>query len=274
MPIIKNWFIKERDGYLVVSGNVFEHPTLSTDGIIIRTSIILSAEITDYGLEIMTYKNKYFLPRDCVSRKYDVNYLERFANVYFGNEAGDFMLTFRGWLEESRLKAEHDADILENGMLYLEMSPTIYNNNFVRGLYRNEENEIIEEYTIEHPSLEQDSVILGVSGVRWFPGNNAVTFYKDIFSHKASTDKILGYIRNVGNRPLEVTFSWGKSIKIQPGELYRVCRDCEVSITEAIRKLYKFNFGKLLNEEEAAEQCGISKKNYTPNLNTGSRRII
>lgn len=264
MPIIKNWFIKERDGYLVISGNVFEHPTLSIDGIIIKTSIILSAEITDYGLEIMTYKNKYFLPKDCVSMKYDETYLERFADVYFGYKAGAFMSAFNDWLEESRLKAEQDADILENGMLYLEMSPTIYNKNFVRGLYRNEESEIIEDYMIEYPSLEQDSVILGVSGVRWFPGNNAVTFYKDAFSHKASPDRILGYIRNVGSRPLEVTFSWGNSIIIQPGELYRVCRDCEVSITESIRKLYRFNFGKLLNEEEAAEQCGISKKELYP----------
>lgn len=71
-----------------------------------------------------------------------------------------------------------------------------------------------------HAGDFQDSVILCKSGVRWFPGSRGITFYDRLYIEEPPKDKV-GCIKNVGVKPMKITFVTDKEIILQPGELYK-----------------------------------------------------
>lgn len=218
---LKNWIIQTSyDGdnrIYYLKGNVYGHkkPTCP-DGTYIHTSTIVSAEDKGETLEVKTRNSLYAVRKDEMDTAVSIDLVRDFCGKFLGGNfdlAGKAEAAYNEFLKNGRL--------IVPGMLYLQLAAG-RQNCFAGALYRDADGTVREDQVTTHVGTLEDSAIMANTGVRWFAGRNSVEFYQMLYDSAAHRKPLLGFIRNVGVSPITVTFSFGGTAEIKPGELYEV----------------------------------------------------
>ena len=218
---LKNWTIKTEQGrenvIYYLKGNVYGHtkPTCP-DGTYIHTSSIISAEDRGNMLAVNTKHSLYIVRKNDMDTTIYVDLVKEFCEKFLG---GSYDLAEKAQFAHSEFLK--NGELIKPGMLYLQLA-TGRENFFAGALYRDADGTVKDDYAAVHVGTFDDSVIMMNTGVRWFLTRNGVEFYQTLYSAVAHHEPVLGFIRNVGVTPLSVTFSFGGTATIMPGELYEV----------------------------------------------------
>ena len=238
-PVLKNWHIIETENYertvYHAYGTVFGHTSpRCADGTPIHTTSIKNIVLSDNDtLEIHTRNTVYHVKlkeygtladidneRSGLSRDKTSAALERFniPEEIYARMAEYFKVRLN----------QHCADIvsyksrLETGEIYLALSAnTSYYFDF--GMIKQpDETVFLHKYV--HSGMFQDSVLLmkkyDIAATSYFPYKaNNLAFYKSLYiSDETNKGTRVGYLRNTGDMPLNIRFTWGKCVVLMPDE--------------------------------------------------------
>ena len=127
-------------------------------------------------------------------------------------------------IQAKQQRSREKADALGSEMFWLELSADC-EYFFDQAYFKSASGELRRVGRKVYVRTLQDSVILEECNLRYFSyknKGNSLKFYHslyEMFSEKAETPKLLlGYIYNSGSMPIKVSFTWGKTIEIKPGE--------------------------------------------------------
>lgn len=220
MAELKNWRIHYNWGEFIAYGIVYGMASYKwSEGAGVHTSPISSVEIDESGLHIQTRNTLYFLDKDFINVDQHDDSLNALAQEFFKDDPKLFLSKIHKWLRKAQEDFKKNQTLLGNDTVYLELIPST-DSFFYRALYKDEYGRTHIERAEYHAGDFQDSVILCKSGVRWFPGSRGITFYDRLYIEEPPKDKV-GCIKNVGVKPMKVTFATDKEIILQPGELYK-----------------------------------------------------
>lgn len=145
--------------------------------------------------------------------------LNALAQEFFKDDPELFLSKIHKWLRKAQEDFKKNQTLLGNDTVYLELIPST-DSFFYRALYKDEYGRVHIERAEHHVGNFQDSLILCKSGVRWFPESRGIKFYDRLYIEEPPKDKV-GCIKNVGVKPMKITFVTDKEIILQPGELYK-----------------------------------------------------
>lgn len=224
MITLEKWFISYSGigGYLA-NGIVYGHTSpYCPDGEQIHTSIIESVEVNGDEILLYTRNSEYHLPFDeiscdCYAPMSSMRVFERFA-LEFG------LSDVLGRVRERYLDMDRELmrfqqeiyDKLPDNSLYLELSDREHY-YFNLGLYRGEggHREFITCISDYYSEMGRNTASLDdlVEFCPYIGGN--IKFIRH--SIESLTDnEMLGVIRNVGEKALNIRFSWGKTVIAAP----------------------------------------------------------
>lgn len=220
MAELKNWRIHYNCGEFIAYGIVYGMASYKwSEGAGVHTLPISSVEIDESGLHIQTRNTLYFLDKDFINVDQHDDSLNALAQEFFKDDPELFLSKIHKWLRKAQEDFKKNQTLLGNDTVYLELIPST-DSFFYRALYKDEYGRTHIERAEYHAGDFQDSVILCKSGVRWFPGSRGITFYDRLYIEEPPKDKV-GCIKNVGVKPMKITFVTDKEIILQPGELYK-----------------------------------------------------
>ncbi len=220
MAELKNWYIYDKYGKFIAHGIAYGRASRKfDDGTGVHTSSISSTEIVESGLHIQTRNTLYFLDKDCLNVNQHDESLKTFAQEFFKDDPELFLSKIYKWLRKAQENFKENHTLLGNDTVYLELSPAT-DSFFYRALYKDEYGRVHIERAEHHAGNFQDSAILCKSGVRWFAESRGIKFYDRLYIEEPPKDKV-GCIKNVGTKPMKITFVTDKEIILQPGELYK-----------------------------------------------------
>ena len=260
-PIIKEWHITRfggKDGAYYIFGTVFGHTSaICTDGTYIHTSAIekitpsaedtldIQTQNTLYSVKLRDYGSlvKSDDPADgyvfsMTNGDYTADALEYF-NI--PTEVYAVMTAYRKERFDKRqeLIESCKAKLLPNE-LYLALSD-LADRYFDFGILNSDETVLLD--IIIRIGRFQDSVLVRgkecETAVRYFPyKTNKIKFYESLYhsTPKLSKGTRMGYIRNTGHAPLNISFTWGKTITLSANEeievLYQESGHDDVYLTD------------------------------------------
>ena len=210
---------------------------------------VFSARYVGGTLEICTVNSQWFtadkedifVSLDGSAEETDgMNVLREFCWEFLGERAGIAFSELEQSFARRTEEVRSIADMLQQGTLYLEVSSEC-RGWFSRGFFRKKEGEFTEERYCPHSGMFQDSIILDLSGVRYFPKwMHTIEFYNSIHDlpgdRKILDGTVLGYIHNAGKEPFLVIFTWGAETYLHPGETVKVVQGMKYKIKLSPRK--------------------------------------
>ena len=244
-PILKAWHVtsRQREGETVyyAYGTVYGHTSYRCqDGTFIHISRIQRiTEADENTLEIITRNTNYQVKLNeygtliniedaAAGNDYSTSYGDFTENAlkHFDVSPGVYqkLTELRKERFEKRNSLIKSCDEkLSDGEIYLALSADA-DNYFDFGAVKLS-NEIVPLRKILHVGMVTDSVLLGndKSGIvaRYFPFSmRNIEFYHDLYSDFTGLIEgtRLGYLKNTGDMPLFISFSWGRSIELGAGE--------------------------------------------------------
>lgn len=230
MITLDNWYIAYSclGGYMA-NGIVYGHTSRHCpDGSQIHTSLIESAEFTGNELLIYTCNSEYHLSLDemsceCFEPMRSLRVFERFAMSFDLSDLLDSVRErFFDMNRELMQLQQQIYDRLPDNSLYIELSDSeqFY---FHLGLYRGEGGfrEFIPGISdFDHDNGKTSASLNYLVEYRPYIGGNI-----EFIRHSAQSlpdSQTLGVIRNVGEKALNIRFSWGKTVIAAP--------DSEISV--------------------------------------------
>ena len=228
MTTLKKWkIIKYGDDY-VLEGVVYGHYRKRCyDGRSIITSIIESAEVKENELIVHTMNTEYHLSYSEFSNfQHYANdeFLTRFATEMCKKDAEELINYIMNAAESNMETFLNVADKkLSDNMLYLEVTTDfLYKCNFA--VYKTS-NGNVNLTSVCNNLFCNEVIISDVSGecsVRYTEDFDYIKFHNTLFA-AIPDEKLcnpdgttLGYIKNIGSEVINIYFSWGKIIDIEP----------------------------------------------------------